>query len=752
MPQTVKRTSNLIYVTSDVDCTIDIYLRGDSVYEIQDTYAYTVPADPYYFYTILEDGLYKVIVTVSGTPTETILPMFPSLISNIATEFKSFVCSECKSYLEDCGCNNLTDAAKTAIKYNNLATKILYLEASVLLGYSDIDRVNYQNFLFNVLKTISCKADSLLAKIIAEECIKGMSENSELYKLLIILRFFGTYLLELNNSSNFGDTILPPVVDVQGATTPTIIDLPELYLYDSWYECLCDTCLRVEEAITIFTDGIDDTADPVTNLPPLGADIYVNVDSGSASWNYDLNAAIFNAVFSDDTLSFPVSVKVVAIPAWVILEDTGDVAVTPGQVIPFEDIANYRANYSGVPVGYSDFFTFRFSDGILESPVYRFNIALIATVNYPPNIINGFNVELPVNGSVLIRKSQLFNVGSVVDAEGDIIDLARLESVLGTTVEIWDGVSAYVSLSVASVITLADFSDNGEFLKVTRAIGPQALNHNIVLAFHDVGSGLYSNDSSIGNVMVITNSILQVTALTFTGGILSQPKAVKGWIPLSRIEYSGEYKNLTLNNVVQTGYASAVLDYLIKPATADEPWDVYDNSASLVIPNTTNPTLNTYDIYVFTDVLNDRAVTYDVEESGVKVLSVTTSINMETIGNDTPIKISFLEFTETDIADFNYLEVPATFPADFVNTDALSNLDVDYDASIGGQDYTIITPGLIGFALYTDEIRNPTIYDSLGNDVTTTAFKKFFDASKGLELYISLNVYAPSTLYLRFEF
>jgi len=253
--------------------------------------------------------------------------------------------------------------------------------------------------------------------------------------------------------------------------------------------------------------------------------------------------------------------------------------------------------------------------------------------------------------------------------------------------------------------------------------------------------------------MSIDFNISNVLHLMFTGGWLTEAQSKKTWIPIARVEYDGDIRDLTSVLVSQSGYTSAEVPLLIQVASSDLPYDLYEDPSSIVTPSTTNPPLNSYDILAYIDVLATRTIVHKVQINAVDSLNITSSITLQSSLPDANPKLynlNFLEFDETDIADFDYLET--AFPPDFLGTVPRSVLPLVTVDAIAGQTYIIVGAGLIGFSIETAALTEVKIFDNLNNDITNTVFKTFFDVNKELELHISQNVYAPSNLYIRLQF
>ena len=753
LPIDIKRLINGIYAISNEDCVVEIYKRVNNVYEELIIYNYSTEDVPYFLYTILEDGLYRVKLTgtIEGD-LDVILPIFPTLITSAANDFKSFACDDC-GYINDCGCNDLSNVAKRSVKYNTLTSKILYLETNIINdNASDIVVTNYNEFLLSALQSVSCKSEGLLKELLRLECLTGSSMDNELYELLITLKFIGIYLVEKNSGND---------LIIQENETMSI---PDLYLYDEWKDCICKTCLRLDELISIYEEGVIIVDPEPTNFPPTAANIVREVQSSTDYFNYNLLPLDFGNVYSDVETSLPVTVKIVALPATFILETVGDVAITAGQVIQYTSLINIRCNHTDggePPIPSSDFFKFSVSDGVSYSPVYTFTLLLIRVVNNPPIISRDFNIRINLpNNAFLTKDEMMYLNGFVYDPEGDEITLAKVHYISKCSLELWDG-SVYQPYTLNDVITLADFANTSPFLRITYEDGFIPVPSDIRgletpafrVSFLDAGSNIYSNSIVVTNFMNIGLDVIHNSArLVFTGGYNLLGLITKAnWIPLARIEYDGEFKDLSIVLISQTGYVSTELPFVITKAKEDTVYDIYDNASSIVVSGTKNPDINSYDILVNTNVLNTRAINYKLVNTVGDLLTINSSILVESYGgNNNPISVYFLEFDETNIVDFDALEV--SIPEDFIVTVPNPALELDYDVITLGQILTITSVGLIGFALETDKIRNPRIFDSLGNDVTTTAFKKFFDAVSGLEVYISYGVYTPSTLYLKLKF
>lgn len=748
LPKEIKRTPTQIYVRSDEDCNIEIYKRVNNKQELVTVMPYTTAEVPYILYDISDDGLYLVKLVGIDPEIEETLPIFTTLITNIANDFKSFVCDDCGDYLEDCGCSGLTAIAKQTMKYNSLAAKILYLETYILNGGFDVSVLEkHRDFLLDALQSVSCKSEGLLDRILELECLQGINESNELYKLIIILRYLVTYLTDKNSDLDL------LILDEQELTT-----IPDLYDFDNWKDCLCKTCLRIDELLAIYEDGIVPDPDPVTNFPPTSANITRLVESSTGYYNYNLLKFDFSSVYQDENTAFPVSIIIQSLPTTFILEDINDNPVTVGQVIPFGEIENYRMNITTGDDSDTDSFTYRVSDGDLHSPIYSFVMYLKNLDNSPPVVVKDFCVDLADNNVGLIKKSHLFSLGAVVDPEGDAITLAKAILIQQLDVELWDG-AAYQPYALDEVITLANYTDSGEFLRVTLNEGvsppPPDIRTTdepmIRLSFLDVGSNTYSHTIN-GNFMSVCVTINEVPTQVFTGGYSALGiTAKKNWIPLGRIEYAGDYRNLEAELVSQSGQVSVDLPLMLVVATEDVPFDIYNNAASIVIPNTTNPTIKSYDIYAYTDLLSTREIVYKIKDAVKDLLTITYGVLISSFSApSSDADFNFLEFDETNIADFDPLET--SFPPDFLATVPRSVLPLINADAIAGQTYNIQGTGLIGFSIASDSLTGVKIYDSMNNDVTDTVFKTFFDASESLELHISQNVYVPSGLYFRLEF
>ena len=754
LPKDIRRTQQALYVISDEDCNVEIYRRNNNTYELVIIYAYTTSEIPYYLYPIEEDGLYLVKIEGTLADIEKTIPMFPTLIVNTANDFKSFVCDDCNTYLEDCNCSSITDLAKKAIKHNTLASKILYLEDYVVNGDTLTETLvtKYKDFVLSSIETVSCKSAGLIAKILEIECLTGAYSGNELYELEMIVRFLGIYLTEKN--SDFDVTIL------DDETVPV---MSELYDYTGWEECVCDTCLRLEELIAIYEEGIITDPDPIDNLPPTDDNIFREIVSSTEYYNYDLLALDFSDVYNDDNTSFPVTIIIEEIPTEMVLEDINDIPVTNGQIINFSDIENYRCNFQGAIVSeYVHYFKFRVTDGELQSPIYKFSFGLIPSVNNPPNVIKDFSISVEREVWGYIPKHTLLTEGHYTDPEGDEVTLSKIAYIQDLDVELWDG-AAFNSAIVDDVIILADYTDNGEFLRVKYNSGVILIAQDIRtedspsfrLAFLDTGSNTYSNANTPGNVMNIGINLLDTTSLKtlFTGGWLTEAQGRKNWIPIARIEYDGDIRDLTSVLVSQSGYESAEVPLMLQVASSDLPYDIFKDPSSIVTDGSTNPPLNSYDILAYIDILATRTIVHKIQENSIDVLNITSSITLrESDGGEDPVTYvtNFLEFDETNIADFDYLET--AFPPDFLGTVPRSVLPLVTADAIKGQSYIIQGAGLIGFSIGATALTEVKIFDNLNNDITNTVFKTFFDANKELELHISQNVYAPSTLYIRLQF
>lgn len=744
MPQLVKRAGNLIYVESDIDCTIDIFLREETNYVLQETFNLVVSFETYYIFKVPKDGIYKAVVTTGNTTTgiisvEHVLPIFPSLIENVAKEFKHFVCDGCEQYIKDCACGDMKRVAAAALKYNNLAGKILYLETNVLFGYNDAVKGNYLDFLFNSLKTVGCKSDALLERILKEECIYGISKNTELYSLLLIVRVLGIYYLELHSIYNIGDD----VYDTIGEITTNI---PDLYLYEEWKDCLCNTCLRVKDLEEIFENGVVDTQDPITNLPPKGDNIVRTLYSNNNFYQYTLTQQEFSNVFADDNDNFPTKIKIITVPSKFTLEDINGNTVQVLDELNYSEIQNYVLAYTVSSYEKGDSFKFAFIDSEgLVSPHYIYQLFISTIYNSPPIVSKGFTKLINEGSTTIIRKDELFNVGSVTDPEGDNITHFKVVSLVNVTLEYWNGIS-WSNLLLNTEIDMSNNSDFSDFIRVTETVPPD--DSSISLVFKDGnGSNTWSNDNNPLNVMLITVKTLYKINMLFTGGYLHALKLDFNWMPIARIEYNGDPSELKVEDVNQGTSVDANFAYLIVPATSDTPYGTYDNSDAIVIDGTDNPTINSYDIYFYMNILNNRNYNFKVRNDNNAEVSIASDIVVISYGNNKPIKIEFVEFNTSDIADFDHLEVTDTWEPKPYST----NVDLDYDELVAGKDITVQGNGLIGFALYTNEVRNPAIFDDQDTNITSL-FKRFYNSKEGIELFISKSAYSPSTTFVRFEF
>ena len=333
----IKRKENSIIVNSDVNVSIVLYIKKDNIWQIVESFFLNVEQTNTKTFIITSDGVYR--VRVGGIYY--IVPIMTNLIKNTAKEFSKFLCDTCKNYIEDCGCNNVSDAAAYALRFNNLTSKVLYLETNILQGYTSNKVKAYTDFLYTAMQTLSCKSSKLIEQIIKEECLTGISKNTELYKLLMTVRYIGLYFLENSNSINFSDYF--------GA----LFSIPKIK------DCLCNTCFRYDEleqlfqeAISINTpidsgdgngDGNGDGDGDGINLPPHILDNVIVIYSETNIFTHQFTQEYFANLYQDDNTAVPdhITIKAFTNSAIEIRHNNGTI-VLPGTDIPFNEIQNYQ--------------------------------------------------------------------------------------------------------------------------------------------------------------------------------------------------------------------------------------------------------------------------------------------------------------------------------------------------------------------------------------------------------------------------
>lgn len=745
MAQIVKRTQDSIYVKLDADSLVTIRKRNNDVFEEVVTYDYQIAGTSYYLYEIDSDGIYKVSINENDVITDFVFPIYTNLIANISKEFNNFICNDCNSYLDDCSpCKDSNPLYSKSVKYNNLASKLLYLETSLLEGYTDAEVLNYTSFVYEALNSLGCKIENSLEKILKDECLKEISNNTYLYETIITVKYIGLFLLENNNAFNLiiDENFVGETIDV--------VSFSDQYLIESVKKCLCNTCLKYSELVDLFENGIIVNDQEPDNLAPIGNNFYTDIESDSSYYEKALDPALFLAVYSDDNTVAPVSVKISS-GAYLTIKDGNDIDIAPNTVIPFVNLGTYKmyATIEGQP-RFIDSIPFSFSDGELESGTYIMSVGFVRNFNQAPIVQQDFEKTFLDDGVTIINKNDFFNNGSVIDIEGDEITKAKIVNIQGISLEISDQLGGYVPLNIGDEIVLNDFGSFENLIRVTNI--PNTKDNYFTIAFLDAGSNSYSNDVVTSNVMTASFKILNTIDLIFTGGYVSEQNTNSNWIPLGRISYGGDYTEITPTILSQGGYVDNNIALILIPAQEDSPYSIYENSGTIVQANTTNPPLNTYDVYAFTTIQSTRDITVGLEIDNVLNYQFTATILVTE--NEKLDEMYFLEFGEEDIADFDYLNVSANFPNDFIGTVPERVVYTDTKVFEEGKLFTI-TPsqvgtvnGLIGIGVSTINEISLIIYDSSGEDITSL-FTKFYNSNNQLVVYISNDAYSPSTVFLR---
>ncbi len=752
MAQTVKRTSTFIYIQSTEVSTGVLYFINNGVLEEVTTYNFNSSA--YQIYTLTKEGTYRLIITEGGVDTTYNIPIYTNTINSLANEMCDFICKTNYEYLEDCNpCNDVEFASKRSLRYNNLVSKLTYLETQLLTSYSDSDRLNYSNFLQNVFTLLACNPNTLIENIIKEECLQGISNNIELYEKQLISKYLGIYFLENSNTLNFNNT--PLFTNAGDSSAPSYKEIPDLYLITDIKTCLCKTGFKFEDSETLYNDGITITT-PTINLPPISQDIFVNIESNTTLYEININPSWFNAVYSDDNTTNPVNIILNNSPLGIVkIRDAGDVDITDGVSIPFTNIGNYKiyATVVGIPSKILHLLPYRVTDGNSESSIYNIQVTLNQIINQPPIITNGFDINLESDGTRLLSLNDLYSLGAVADPEGDSITMIKLVSNIGMSVGLQpSGGGASTVVNVGDEIDITSYTVNEALLKINFDLPIVSRTLGFSLAFKDSGSNIYSDTNNPQNIMNINlnptyNNNLNVV---FSSRLEISTVQRLGWFPLGRIRYDGNINDLEISFISEAVNGGAY-DMMLSRASSDQIYDIYDNANNIVVANTTNPPDNTYDVFVFGSINSNLKFNYSIRDiNSINNLNITTDVAFNTISVPTGVTAYKYQIeNKTSPQVISELGANPSLYATFIENYVTVAEQIDLAQLNAGSPYTFTILGLIGVAFRTTTPTGFKVFDSLNNEITTESFDILFNASNGIEVYLSKQQFAPSEIYFK---
>lgn len=766
MPQIIKRSNNFIYVSSDEDVIIELFIEEKNVFKSLEVFTYEVQEVSFKIFNIHLDGVYKLIITIGDSVEEYTLPIFTNLINNVSREVCAFLCNN--TIQDDCNeCNDFNEKAARALKYNNLTSKLLYLEASLLRGYNDLSISNYNTFLTDSLNTISCKTKSLLNKILKEECLKGISENTELYDLIITSKFLGIFFLENSNIFN----VLESDVFINTNEFSNIVLIEDQYLIENIKKCICNSCLRFEELESIFENGIDDSGEGeiiITNARPRAANVFTTIESSTDLFEQTLNPLWFTSVYNDDNTTEPISIffgsslGIFNSGIFNIVDLEGN--IIENESIPFINIGNYKIS-GVVPTLSGSIFNipFNVSDGDLSSINYTLQIGLSRTMNFPPTVISGFDFNLNLGNFRNFDFNEITTLGEVIDPEGDEITAIRFERASGLEIFIHDPIDDSKQLAIAGVFALIDLSRYSTFqtLFSIEIIDPLSVTDVVSsywaeFSFRDSGSNTFSNDNNPLNVMRINvnPSFFTSLQLLFSKTFEASFSTDVTWLPIARVRYSSSINNLSIS----TNYINELgnpISIILAPATDDSVYNIYSNGDSVLIEDTTNPEDNTYDVFVLDHRQSDKTYNFRIMDND-NILNVQSLINI-----DSSIITNPLELPQTfQIENLSINDIDSVISS---NGDSLSNFFTSNDTNVinveeisqvdlnNGTNINIENIGLLGFCFKTDVLLNLNIIDVLGNDISSS-FNIYFDEDSSIQLFISNTTYIPSNIFFKITF
>jgi hypothetical protein len=189
---------------------------------------------------VTKDGKYKVVLSAeSETDITVFFNVFKYLQNSITNDILSLLCG-----LEDCGCkelksNCLGKAGKKCLTHKSIFVKLLTYQSLYLPIYGNTYYSAFVNFLEDGIKLYNCKTQAILNKIIQEECITGSVKSvDKLFSMYLALYWAGMYSIDK---------------DIAGVDEAELTFIKEKYSYDKIVNCLCETCVTMEELEEIFT-------------------------------------------------------------------------------------------------------------------------------------------------------------------------------------------------------------------------------------------------------------------------------------------------------------------------------------------------------------------------------------------------------------------------------------------------------------------------------------------------------------------
>lgn len=731
MAYTIKRKYNKIIVNSNTIISISIFNYNDTSNPIV-TEGGIFNED--YIFEMENNSVYIVNID-SGTTSEYILFHFVDIITNLVKEVKSFLCNKCNGYISDCNpCDSKDEKLLFLLKYNNLTSKLLYVQKELLKWYPNSDTNNFNNFIYRSLNTLSCKVKKEYETLINEECVKGFSDKVELYKSLITVNFLGLYFLENSNSLNF--------------ITEQENYINDLFEIEKIKNCLCNTCFRFEELEDIFNEGV---INPPTTQPAnllLSRNINLYIESNTQDFSYTFNVNDYIAFYNDIGQVNVEKIKITSLPNLVSFINSNQQSVTLNQEINASSFSNYfiKAISSETVYNY-DSFNFKVFDGTNWSSDYVTTINLIKTGEVNPLIIiEGFIQYFNSNNLSFITKQEILEEGIINNPNSALITHFKvIEKSSDLTIEKKTNEQlVYSSLPLEQEVNLSNYTSLENILKIIKNPNINVENSYIKIAIKDDFSNSYSNETFVNNFMEIKLLEIDFLNVVYNGGFFIDSKTQEIIVPVGRVSSNKEVSVTSVNEI--SGFSEEIDNKITVVNPNNSLYNVYTNSNTL--PQIDN---NHKDLLLIYPLISDKDFNIQLE-AGTASLTLPVSITINKDTTTATFKFYNLTLSTVDSAAFDYLTNETNWEADFINSASFitSKTEINLESITSGTSIAITTRGFIAFAI-TKALNFVNIFDSLNNNVTSS-FTIYTNFQQDITFIVSNNIYVAQTIYFKFQF
>mgnify|MGYP003639247557 CR=1 FL=1 len=219
-----KKEKDIFIIEAEQDTVSTLYYlsSGDEVEVSASTLTQNIATN----IDVKKDGEYKILLEVEGEASITVyFTAFKELQDSIIENAKEILCGDCIE------CNGKRN--KECQKAQNFFVKGLSFENLFVPSYGSDYPLIFSSFLSTSVKTITCKIQTRLNTILAEELVRGRAcpkKVSNISDLYTALYWAAMYFIE---------------EDIAGEDDEQLDFIKDKFHYDSIIECLCELCIDI---------------------------------------------------------------------------------------------------------------------------------------------------------------------------------------------------------------------------------------------------------------------------------------------------------------------------------------------------------------------------------------------------------------------------------------------------------------------------------------------------------------------------